>query len=350
MKREWKWFILSTGFALAFTLIIPMVMKLGDTDSTQMNVKMNQVNNFNASQLGEQEQQLALMTLPQHAKHKIVSIYMDQQEQIIQLPLEQYVMGVVAAEMPMDFHIEALKAQAIAARTYIVRRMMDQDRSHVPVDGALVTNTIYHQAFLTEEERKQQWGKQYDAYNEKLQHAIAETKDMIMTYHDRPIEASFFSTSNGFTENSEDYWDKELPYLRSVASPWDQRLSPKYEQTQTFTLLEIQQMLGLSSLSTPTEEWYQLLSATEGNRVNEVVIAGNTFSGREVREKLKLPSSHFVWKMEEDDVHITTYGYGHGIGMSQYGAQGMALEGKKAADIVTYYYQQIELKRIASSV
>lgn len=164
------------------------------------------------------------------------------------MSLEQYVRGVVAAEMPMEFELEALKAQAMAARTYILRRLLDGDQSSVPVPEAMVTDTTAHQVYVTDQELKQRWGEEnYVSYMEKLNRAVTETKDIILTYQGQPIEASFFSTSNGYTENSEDYWNVALPYLRSVASPWDAKLSPRYKETITLTGKELQRMLGLSS-------------------------------------------------------------------------------------------------------
>ncbi|CAM3459722.1 stage II sporulation protein D [Marinicrinis lubricantis] len=277
-----------------------------------------------------------------------VPVYMTAQKEIVELPLEQYVRGVVAAEMPAEFELEALKAQAIAARTYIIRRMERSDFSNVPVEGAWVTDSVQHQAFMTEEQMKDRWGWfGFASRLDKLTQAVNETEGLIVTYEGEPIQATFFSTSNGYTENSEDYWGNVIPYLRSVPSPWDTQISPKYKQTFELPSEDVRDKLGLPS-TVPvsfSEESFKSASYTKGKRIKEITIEGKTFSGREVREKLGLPSSQFTWELREGMVHITTFGYGHGVGMSQYGAQGMALSGKKADDILTYYYQGVQIEK-----
>lgn len=280
----------------------------------------------------------------------VVPIYMSEQQRIEELPLEGYVRGVVAAEMPAEFDLEALKAQAIAARTYIVRRIVDKDFSHVPVDDAWVTDTVQHQAFLSVDEMRQRWGWYRFSTNwNKVTQAVEETRNIVLTYDGRPIEASYFSTSNGYTENSEDYWDMKTDYLRSVPSPWDEHISPKYEQSKTFTPVELANLLDLepTAVASDLREFFRVTERTEGQRVKEIVAGGQTFTGREIREKLGLASSHFEMNFQADEVQVTTYGYGHGVGMSQYGAQGMALEGTAAEDILKHYYQGVQLEPIS---
>lgn len=281
----------------------------------------------------------------------VVPVYLTEQKQIELVQLEAYVLGVLAAEMPVDFELEALKAQAIAARTYIINRIVKEDYSQVPVEGAWVTDSIVHQAYLPSSQLEQRlqnvdFAKQWH----KLTRAVVETAGQVMTYQNEPIQAAYFSTSNGKTENSEEYWSKAIPYLRSVLSPWDQHLSPKYEQVITLPLEDVLAKLGISGVSLTSyikgseiAPFSRILAMTEGGRVKTIEIAGQEFSGREIREKLDLPSTHFQMKVVGMHVEITTYGYGHGIGMSQYGAQGMALEGRTAEDILKYYYQGIEI-------
>jgi stage II sporulation protein D len=278
-----------------------------------------------------------------------IPVFRTQEQRIIELPIEDYVRGVVAAEMPIEFSLEALKAQALAARTYIVRRMLAEDFSNVPVPGALVTDTVIHQAYVSEQQLKDRWGRRYNEYRAKLDKVVQETAGKLLLYQGQPIQAAFFSTSNGFTENSEEYWKDKVPYLRSVPSPWDQALSPRYESSIVLTTKELSAKLGLSGAVTVSSTSYiRLLGTTSGGRIQQVRIGGKTFTGREVREKLGLPSSHFSWKIQNGRIHFTTYGYGHGVGMSQYGAQGMALEGKTAEEIVTYYYSGIEIGTMSS--
>ncbi len=273
-----------------------------------------------------------------------VPVYLTEKNIVQHIPLEHYVRGVLAAEMPTEFELEALKAQAIAARTYIVRRMMKQDVSGVPVEQAIVTDSELHQVFLTEEDMRERWGIfEYSNNLNKLNRAVNETKHLVATYHGEPIQATFFSTSNGYTENSEDYWQDKIPYLRSVPSPWDAELSPRYKQTTDIKLNELYDKLKISSIPATTQSW-NILERTEGKRIKQINIGGKQFTGREIREALGLPSSLFQWTVKGDTVTFTTFGYGHGVGMSQWGAQGMASEGRSAEEILEYYYQGVAIE------
>lgn len=283
----------------------------------------------------------------------IVPVYLLAERRVDKVPLETYVRGVVAAEMPIEFELEALKAQALAARTYIVRRVSEGDFSQMPVKDAWVTDTVAHQAYLTEVKLKEKWsGDEYRRNMEKLNRAVQETKDKILLYQGKPISATFFSTSNGYTENAEDYWGQYIPYLRSVPSPWDARLSPHYKETVVMPYRQFMSKLGLTGTVTASAavSGTRVLEHTAGQRIKKVRIGGKLFTGREVRERLNLNSSQFEWKMNGADVEITTTGYGHGVGMSQWGANGMAQEGKTAEDIVKYYYTGIEIGRKSDAI
>jgi stage II sporulation protein D len=280
-----------------------------------------------------------------------VPVYLSQKKQVETVPLEQYVRGVLAAEMPVDFELEALKAQAMAARTYIVRRIMERDFSNVPVKEAWVTDTITHQAYINSEDLKTKWSSTtYAANMEKINRAVKETQDQILLYENQPINATFFSTSNGFTENSEDYWPDQIPYLRSVPSPWDAKLSPRFQETVTLAYKTVLQKLGVSSISTISTKpsGIRVLERSVGRRIKKISIGGQTFSGREIREKLGLASSEFDWKWKGTELEFTTYGYGHGVGLSQWGANGMAKEGKTAEEIVTHYYTDISIGKASA--
>jgi stage II sporulation protein D len=257
------------------------------------------------------------------------------------VPLETYVLGVLAGEMPAEFELEALKAQAIAARTYIIRKLaQQQERSDTVTAGADVTDTVADQVYVPKAELAQKWADAavQKANLAKLKRAVGETEGLVITYEGEPIQASFFSTSNGYTENSEDYWDQSLPYLRSVDSPWDIGISPRYKETVIFTREELYSKLGITGKPAEKKLSMKVLDKTEGNRVKTVRINGVEFSGREFRERLGLASSQFSWKIDKQEIAVTTYGYGHGVGMSQWGANGMALEGKRAVQILRHYY------------
>lgn len=275
----------------------------------------------------------------------VVRVYLTKEKRIESVPLETYVRGVVAAEMPIGFELEALKAQAIAARTYMVRRMVQGNDNGVPVKGADVTDTTEHQVYISLPALAEKWsGDEQKSNIGKLNDAIEQTKGIIITYQGEPIDAAFFSTSNGYTENSEDYWQQKIPYLRSVASPWDQAISPKYKETVKLSLKDFYSKLGLSKKQA-SKSSIRVIEKTEGKRISKIAIGDTTLTGREVREKLGLASSQFIWSIKGNTISITTFGYGHGVGMSQYGANGMAESGASAEDILTHYYSSVQVEQ-----
>lgn len=268
-----------------------------------------------------------------------VSVMRSVSNEVENVPLETYVARVVASEMPAEFEKEALKAQALAARTFIVNRLLHID-DELESD---VNDTTQHQVYHNETELREQLGEDYEWKMEKITEAVHETQGEILTYEGTTITPSFFSTSNGFTENSEDYWENELPYLRSVESKWDEE-SPKFLDQKVFS---VEQMKAALQIDLPNTLPIQAeMTRTESGRVDELILAGHTFSGREIREKLELPSSDFSIKQVNDHLVFQTKGYGHGVGMSQYGANGMAKEGENYEDIVRHYYTGIEIGKI----
>ncbi|MBS4200686.1 stage II sporulation protein D [Bacillus sp. FJAT-49732] len=272
-----------------------------------------------------------------------VAVFRSKTNKIETLPLEDYVIGVVASEMPADFEKEALKAQALAARTYIVTHLMSSSDKESMPKGADIKDTVDHQVYKNKSELKKQWGKDFEWKYKKVAEAVKETAGEILTYNDKPITASFFSTSNGYTENAEDYWKNKIPYLKSVQSPWDIK-SPKFNSQKVFSISEFEQKLGVNIGS--GNDIGTITSRTAGNKVATVNIHEKNFTGREIREKLDLRSTDFTWVRKGDSIIVTTKGFGHGVGMSQYGANGMAKEGKKYNEIVTYYYQGISISKV----
>ncbi|WP_090396402.1 stage II sporulation protein D [Natribacillus halophilus] len=263
----------------------------------------------------------------------VVPVYRDAQDTVEEVELEAYVAGVVSAEMPSDFEMEALKAQALVARTFIVQQM-EHNSDDVPGD-AIVSDTTDHQVYQSAEE----WEGGAEE-RDKINAAVEATAGEIVTYDDSPITASFFSTSNGYTENAEDYWETSLPYLQSVESPWDED-SPRYENTARYSVAEVEQQLGVTI---PEDaDFTTNKETTEGERVESVTIGEESFHGREIREALDLDSSDFEWQREGNEIVINTRGWGHGVGMSQYGADGMAKEGRDYRDIINHYYQDVDI-------
>ncbi|MCM3412684.1 stage II sporulation protein D [Metabacillus litoralis] len=269
-----------------------------------------------------------------------VSVYRTSFQEVEKIGLEEYIKGVLAAEMPASYELEALKAQAISARTYFVRFLLTEKKDQAPQvpQGADITDSTQHQVYKNQDELKEMWqNDDYDKYIMKITQAVNETEGLIMTYNGELIDASFFAISNGYTENSEDYWSASLPYLRSVPSPWDKN-SPDFINEKEVSSKEFQTNLGVKLSSDIS------VKRTSTNRVSTISIAGKEFTGDEFRKALGLRSTDFSFKIVDDTILFTTTGYGHGVGMSQYGANSMAKEGKSYKEILKYYYKGIKIE------
>ena len=260
-----------------------------------------------------------------------------QDDEIIKVPFEDYIVGVLAGEMPVSFELEALKAQAVAARSYVMKKMQANiDKEYDVVD------TVMNQVYLDDEHLQEVWKDDYTNNINKIKQAVLETFNEYLEYDGKVVDAMFFSTSVGYTENSEEVFTSKVPYLRSVESTWDS-ISPVYEVNYTFSLEDFYNKLNLNYSETLNIE---LLDTTGTGRVKKLKINGVTLEGNTVVTNLKLKSNHFTIKLDNNKIYITTKGYGHGVGMSQYGAQAMALNGYKYDEILKYYYQGVEIKKI----
>lgn len=246
--------------------------------------------------------------------------------------LEEYVAGVVAAEMPAAFPEEALKAQAVAARTYQVRQMQAAGSDAVLYDVG--------QAYITEEEQKKKWGENYAFYAAKIRNAVCATAGEIMVYEGEPILAAFHAQSAGKTEDAENVWNSPVPYLKSVDSGED-RNAPDNKTTVTLSAKEISDKLGCEAKK------ISILSRTDAGYVDRVQVGERSFTGRELREALGLRSANFTVEKEGDAFCFTVFGYGHGAGMSQYGASFLAEKGMDYHEILQHYYTGIDFRKIA---
>jgi len=323
--------IAAASFLLALTLIIPAVLVLPYSDGKASGKLSEDLTRASTK---------ATKTISSAADSAVeVSVFRTASKKIEKVPLEEYLVGVVAAEMPADFNEEALKAQALTARTYIVNRLSTKDTLGAP-KGSQVTDSQMHQVYKNDAELRREWGMNYDWKKKKVVEAVEETSGQILTYKGKPINATFFSTSNGYTENSEDYWEGSIPYLRSVPSPWDKD-SPKFSAQKVVSVQDFESRLGVKVGSSGTIG--KITARTAGKRVAKVSFDGKVLTGVEIRDRLDLRSTDFSWSRKGDNIIITTKGFGHGVGMSQYGANGMAQEGKSYKDIVKYYYKGVQI-------
>lgn len=253
------------------------------------------------------------------------------------LNLEDYLIGVVSAEVPVSFEEEAIKAQAVAARTYALKRMQNNKDSNYDV-----TDDTSSQVYQTEEELKSKWKDKYEEYRNKIKNAVYNTKGEYLTYNNDIIYAFFFSTSNGKTEDNKDVFGQDLPYLKVVDSSFDEKETSGFVATKTFNLNEFYQKLGI-----PYNEILNIKNKelTTSGRVKNITINDKLFKGTEIRTKLSLRSTDFNIEQNNKEIKITTKGFGHGVGMSQYGANALAKQNKNYKEILNYYYQGTNLKK-----
>lgn len=252
------------------------------------------------------------------------------------IPLEKYLIGVVGGEMPVSYNIEALKAQAVAARTYTLNKMEINKKNNFDI-----VDTTDDQVYLDDNELKESWKNKYEEYKTKIEQAIQETRGEYLTYNGKIIKAFFFSTSSGTTENCKDVFGENLPYLTSVSSTWDEN-SPSYLSTTTLTKEEFLKKLEIEYNDNLNIE----IERNDTNSIKEITINGNKIKGTDFRHKLNLRSTNIELEEENNSIKIISKGYGHGVGMSQYGAQELANIGYTYDQILKYYYQGIEIKKI----
>ena len=244
---------------------------------------------------------------------------------VINLNMTDYLIGVVSSEMPASFNLEALKAQSVLARTYALKAKQT---------GKKLTDTVSTQSYIDIDQMKNKWGNSFNTYYNKIKNAVENTNGEYLSYNGNYIEALYHSTNNGKTESSLDVFGNYYPYLISVSSEYDKNAS-SYLRTINMPLDTISNKLGLSLNS---DSVISILSYTDGGNIKEININGNNFSGKKVRELLGLRSADFDISISDNNANITTRGYGHGIGMSQYGANGMANAGYGYKDILSHYY------------
>jgi len=284
--------------------------------------------------------------------HIIIKVYFHEQQKIVEMKLEEYLKGVVAAEMPAEFELEALKAQAVAARTYAVKNMTAFGGSGLAEQPGADVSTDYKQgqAWINEEALKKRWGSNYAKFWDKISQAVEETSGEVATYNGEFIQAVYHSTSGEKTASAKEVWGFDYPYLQSVPCTWDHK-SPRYYDKKEFSFAQVEQLLGpetqvVAAMQNNSSGAMAILNTTESGRVGQIRIGSKVFSGAEVREKLDLRSNNFNVELKDNKIVVNTIGYGHGVGLCQYGANGMAKEGMDYRQIITKYYTGVALKNI----
>ncbi|MCW3488848.1 stage II sporulation protein D [Dethiobacter alkaliphilus] len=275
-------------------------------------------------------------------------------DEVQTMTLEEYLVGVVAAEMPASFDIEALKAQAVVARTYTVNQMLSFGGKGCDKHGQTVdicTNFAHCQAWESEEESLNRWPQdEGPGYLNKIRQAVRETAGEVALHDNELIDAVFHAHCGGQTENSEDVWTTALAYLRGVDCPYCE--GTRWSETEHVFSSEqfAQKLLPYVSAVPVSSTGSPLLDAatrTSSGRVLQLSVAGEAVSGRDIRTALGLPSTNFTWQATEDQIIFTNKGYGHGVGLCQYGADGKAKAGNNYKEIIEYFYTDVTVDTLS---
>ncbi len=293
--------------------------------------------------LGKETVDTTPNTVKNEKEYSTVKVMNASSKNITEIDLKEYLIGVVAEEVNPAFHEEAIKAQVVAAHTKLEYTKLHKNDD---LKGADITdNPASHQGFLTEDEQKEKWGENYTEYYKKIAKCVDEVLNVTITYDNKPINAIFHAISNGQTENASDVWGGNYPYLVSVQSVSD-KLSPAYHSKATFTSEEFMKKVSKKGAKTSEnpEKWIEKITNTPTGMVSKIVIGGKEFKGTEIRTLFGLKSSTFTVKYEDNSFTFTVCGYGHGVGMSQYGADYMARQGFTYSEILKHYYTGVNIE------
>ena len=295
-------------------------------------------------------------TFPEHIKEYDqgllkINVYFHKDNEIKEMYLEEYLLGVVAGEMPASFDIEALKAQAVIARTYAVSRMRQfggNGYGGFP-QADISTDYAENQHYVTEEEAKASWSFwQRNSNWAKIMEAVYLTMGEIINYEGHTVDALYHSTCGGATEDSEDVFTNPIPYLRGKDCPYCKE-STRYTSKVTYTKSQLAHILeqeGLQHVIGATSIDMQAVTKTSTDRIIQYRIGEKLYKGTDVRMLFKLNSPRFTHEYDGSNIVFNVVGYGHGVGLCQYGANGMASSGNTYRDIIKFYYTGIEIKNI----
>lgn len=324
MERKWKEML---GVFLMGVLMPGLVLQFGDLLTPVRGQAF----------LPATEPTSVQQTQPQQVEITIPVLMTDHTVKMMEL--DAYLIRVVIAEMPADFEEEALKAQAVAARTCTLKCVRDGIKHP---GGAICTDSTCCQAYMTEAAYEADGGTAENL--NKIRKAVHSTTGQVLTYEGELIDATYFSCSGGRTEDAVAVWGAEVPYLQSVISPGEEQAQPFFH-TVTFTAEEFSALLGRKLTGKP-ESWLGSVTYTRGGGVATMVLAGKSYTGTKLRQLLSLNSTAFSIAAQGNAVTVTTSGKGHRVGMSQYGADAMAVAGSTYEEILTYYYHGTRIDKI----
>lgn len=268
-----------------------------------------------------------------------IKLYLHEENRAVELPLEEYVAGALAAEMPASFELEALKAQAVAIRTYTLRRLLAGVKYALDADMSDDVNSC--QAYVSFQQFRTRNPGQWQEYWEKINKAVSDTRGEIILYDNQPIDALYSSTCGGCTASASEAWGRDIPYLQSVKCDYCKD-SKHYEEVLVFSNSDLTRALGFEGVGSQV----YITSFSQSGRVKEIKVNQHVMSGESFRKLLNLPSSRIKVSGDSRGLTINSRGYGHGIGMCQYGANGMACQGRKYHQILRSYYQGVDFCKL----
>ena len=325
-----RWFEALWIFALVVIVPSTLVSIMPEKDSDDIHIEQTTEN----SQAGED-----METVPNETPTEAITVAVLNNGTVEDMDLETYIFHVVLAEMPATFELNALKAQAVVARTYTMRRKQGTPKHE---NAVVCTDSTCCQAYKTPAAYLANGGTQSDL--DRVKKAVKDTAGEVILYQGHLIEATYFSCSGGLTEDAKAVWGQEIPYLKSTESPGEEDAT-YFVDTVYFSQNEFERILGCN-ISGSSDTWISDTTYTNGQGIDTIRIGGKLYKGTELRKLLGLRSTAFVISAIGDTVVITTKGYGHRVGMSQYGADAMAVSGSNYRQILSHYYTGTTLSKL----
>ena len=300
--------------------------KKDEDTNDKINFKQNIISDI-YNKVNEEENDKTEEKQVKETIENVITLYRSNGE-ILNLTINEYLIGAVAGEMPASFNIEALKAQAVVSRTYLLKRIKNNN---------IIIDSTMQQVYKDNNELKNMWKNDFDKYYSKIKKAVLDTDKIAIYYNGDYIDALYHSTSNGYTLNSENVWSNAIPYLKSVESKWDLNASSYLKNTNK-DIAYVLSLFGIDDINK-----IQIVSRDDTNHVKEIKVGDKIYKGTTFRSLLKLRSTDFDIMVNDNSVVFITRGFEHGVGMSQYGANGMANEGYNYIDILNHYYTNVSI-------
>lgn len=338
MKKDFISTIIFSFFILIFMIVAPIII----IKSVPVVADVNKIDKNSKDENNDKNKDIIIDSSSN------IKVYLTKEDKIVEVPIEDYVKSVVSSEMLASFDDEALKAQAIAARTFVASRKI---KACPNANGGDVCDSTHCQVYVNKDEKIKLWGDKGNEYWEKISKAVDNTAGKVLSFNDELVlYPQFFSTSSGNTENSVDVFSNAIPYLVSVKSEGE-NIAPKYETEFTFSIDEfinkINSLYVDAGLTTSSlNENIEILTRSEAGGVKEIRFGGQTVKGTEFRISFGLSSTNFEYSIDGNNIVFKCKGYGHGVGMSQWGANVMSKNGAKYDEILKHYYTGIDIKNL----